>query len=1327
MSYISSATTVAYIDVRTTSKTVYLPPTFNIVGKLVTVKDIFGASSSNIITLNTSGGDVFENGTTSYTLNQSYSAAGFVAQRGVWYLLNTTGVGSSQLTDAIVGLSTLSSIVSYGLSSIVVPEVSSLSSIVSYGLSSIRNQNLALSSVISYGLSTVASGAINPGLSSLSSITSYGLSSVRADPGISSLSTIVGYGLSSVASYPGDGISSLSSLISYGLSSLIPGPDTGLSSLSSIVSYGLSSLITAQGISSISSVVSYGLSSLRTDVGVSSLSSLVSYGLSSLRTDPGISSLSSLVSYGLSSIAAQPNPGISSLSSLVSYGLSSIASQPNPGISSLSSLVSYGLSSIASQPNPGISSLSSIVSYGLSSIQVNFQSISTLSSLLSYGLSSVYADSGLSSFSTSIGSTFRTNTLYVFSNVGVRCNLPAYALDVNGSIQGKLASNSLGNFSASNLGGAGIIDAKANAPDTYVDSIYKLDYWIFQNIVSKPPAPTSVAATSTKSNISISWSNPVLYSIGLLNTFVPNITTLFVNISNAGNTVNQTLVLSNQSNLPMYPFAVQGADFMNVGTFNSNIISKSNTYYIRQTNTNITFPNGPYNLTVYFSNFNVTQQIPINFVTISGVNLLTVGTPSAPSNINITGSTATSITFSWAPPAFSDSTDGTNTIAFSNYRIVSSNTTLAGGGYPRRFGGGYDTNPPASNTVNFTGGTQTFVVTGLFPDNPYSGRIAARNVINTDYGTFSNYFTSFKTALPAEPTRLATAGNLSNFITPSPGTYTFPLQGIRAATATRINTPLTVYNLANIITQGGLKFQFTGLAIHSAQTPGVSNVDISRIIGSNDTGSTAFLSNAGFLDTSSYSVTQNNITITRNNVLDFYGVTAGYTGFYQVADYIIGFGSNLLPPSQVAYPLYVSQSNSNSPTPFFNTQTASLYVDNLTTTVSVNLLSNFGIQPVPTTYITGVVSYTSGAILSNYIDFNNIGCNFLVNPSFGQYSLTVGVNGTAISAVANLDSTNAGTTPIYDTTNTLYSSGTLPNPARVRAFTTLSDGTNAAFTSATADLVMRIRGSNINNAPVNVTCNVFYYDPTLGALKLYLDFPSIAVLAVGGVGTSNGIRVRSGTETVNPTAYGSTFDHTSNLATGGYSNELQLSKGAYATKAASADAYRNYSGYYGNNAVNYSGIASDSTIRFVTFKYTANRGGAATGTIAVRIDYTGGISFPISSGLFTGGILFQYKVNSYKDDGGNPISSPNSNPTSANQTTVWLNGNAALPVSGFDFNSWNTPDYPGLNTTSYTNTVTDRYLTIRQGNYSNLDLYIRVGIPMNAAYAFRRVSIFNYF
>ena len=103
----------------------------------------------------------------------------------------------------------------------------------------ITNGVSSLSSIVSYGLSTIYSPY---GISSLSSIVSYGLSTVYSPYGVSSLSSIVSYGLSTV--YSPYGVSSLSSIISYGLSSVLgTGNSAGISSLSSVVSYGLSSII----------------------------------------------------------------------------------------------------------------------------------------------------------------------------------------------------------------------------------------------------------------------------------------------------------------------------------------------------------------------------------------------------------------------------------------------------------------------------------------------------------------------------------------------------------------------------------------------------------------------------------------------------------------------------------------------------------------------------------------------------------------------------------------------------------------------------------------------------------------------------------------------------------------------------------------------------------------------------------------------------------------------------------------------------------------------------------------------------------------------------
>jgi hypothetical protein len=375
-SNIDPSTAIALIDSSFGPRRIYLPPTNIIYGKYIIIKDIGGAANSNIITLQSVSSDIFENNSNISYINTKFGSISLIAQKGKWSPITSDG---GSVTN--IGISSLSSIISYGLSSIVGidrPGTSSLSSIVSYGLSTVAAQPhygvSSLSSIVSYGLSSIV-GIDRPGTSSLSSIVSYGLSTVYSPYGVSSLSSIVSYGLSTV--YSPYGVSSLSSIISYGLSSIIGIDRQGTSSLSSIVSYGLSTVYSPYGISSLSSIISYGLSSIVgiDRPGTSSLSSIVSYGLSTVYSPYGVSSLSSIVSYGLSTVYSPY--GVSSLSSIISYGLSTVAAKPDYGVSSLSSIVSYGLSTVSNNlllsntnTNSNVLSLSSIISYGLSSVNI---------------------------------------------------------------------------------------------------------------------------------------------------------------------------------------------------------------------------------------------------------------------------------------------------------------------------------------------------------------------------------------------------------------------------------------------------------------------------------------------------------------------------------------------------------------------------------------------------------------------------------------------------------------------------------------------------------------------------------------------------------------------------------------------------------------------------------------------------------------------------------------------------------------------------------------------------------------------------------------------
>jgi hypothetical protein len=1149
--------------------------------------------------------------------------------------------------------------VSYGLSTVYSPYgVSSLSSIVSYGLSTVYSPYgvSSLSSIISYGLSTVAAHP-HIGVSSLSSIVSYGLSTVAAHPhiGVSSLSSIVSYGLSTV--YSPYGVSSLSSIVSYGLSTVYS--PYGVSSLSSIISYGLSTVAREPhyGVSSLSSIVSYGLSTVYSPYGVSSLSSIVSYGLSTVYSPYGVSSLSSIISYGLSTvIGGSINPGVSSLSSIISYGLSTVgAGSINPGVSSLSSIISYGLSTVisAGSINPGVSSLSSIISYGLSTVgagSIN-PGVSSLSSIVSYGLSTV-------------------------------------------SIIGDAV------FKSQSVGGIGISSTNCNigGPDLITTAFKKTDDWLFNNIVGKPPAPTFASSNTTKQFISVSWTNPQLYSIGLLNTYVPHITSLLISLSNntiPADTIYNTPIVNiiAQSNLPMYANPIQGVQIYNAGTSNS-IITLNGINYRQVVNTNIS-ANNTYNMYISFSNFNINQTIPMNSLIVPNLKLETTGVPSIPNNVNATPNilgVLYRIEVSWSPPTSNDISDATanaNGVNISNYRIAWSNVPNAL--YPRRFTGGRDSNTNTTITVL----NSPYQISNLWPDNTYNISISARNQLNSNYGVSDNSKINILTGLPTAGGRMTLNGLTSNF--PNLTTYTFSNQG-RPANSRTTSGPFNILNSNSISQQGGLSFQYLDVGIQTSSSPGTFVPgDIMRIIGSNNLNSSVFLSNGGWTDSGDRSVSSCNMTISRTNVTDVYSSGCN-TGFFQKATYRFTISNALLMPSQSNYTFFLTQSN-HTLAPITQTNSA-IYVDTISGPPSIYAVSYNGTPPTPTYYICGVASYINTAIFNNYLDMSNLGTYYLAqgqNNEFVRYHISIGSTPCGIMN----DARSQDSLPlIYNTANTQYTSGILPNPARIQTSITLNDGTNTTFTSSSNDLSLTAIPVNLCNVGAQAT-NTLLYD----SKKFYVDLPSIFVmsqtnLALNTATNSNGIRVRAVNDAGNIPALNqiAEFNNSNTLTLSPYSYELQLVNGFYSTSNYTINAYRDYTNYY-CNTVNYS-IASGPRYVMLSYSNTTTYNGIQQ--LKFKFTYAPGGAFPItpsdSYNTFNSNITLQYKF------------------ISSSATTGWINGNVAIDNFNTPTGNYINDNVSGLNSTGTTSNI--RVLQIPSGNYSGFQVYIRVGIPMILPCAF---------
>ena len=95
----STFSEVGMIDARSQNGSITLPLTTDIPYRILTLKDIYGASALSSITLTTQGADVFEDGTTSRQLNGAFETTTLYAgQAGFWYV-----TGGSRLATAAIG------------------------------------------------------------------------------------------------------------------------------------------------------------------------------------------------------------------------------------------------------------------------------------------------------------------------------------------------------------------------------------------------------------------------------------------------------------------------------------------------------------------------------------------------------------------------------------------------------------------------------------------------------------------------------------------------------------------------------------------------------------------------------------------------------------------------------------------------------------------------------------------------------------------------------------------------------------------------------------------------------------------------------------------------------------------------------------------------------------------------------------------------------------------------------------------------------------------------------------------------------------------------
>ena len=102
----STFTEVGMIDARTKAGAITLPTTTSIPYRILTLKDVYGATGTNSVLLSTQTGDTFEDGTTTRAINAAWGMTTLYAGKpGTWYT-----IGGSVLTTANISSLTVSSI-----------------------------------------------------------------------------------------------------------------------------------------------------------------------------------------------------------------------------------------------------------------------------------------------------------------------------------------------------------------------------------------------------------------------------------------------------------------------------------------------------------------------------------------------------------------------------------------------------------------------------------------------------------------------------------------------------------------------------------------------------------------------------------------------------------------------------------------------------------------------------------------------------------------------------------------------------------------------------------------------------------------------------------------------------------------------------------------------------------------------------------------------------------------------------------------------------------------------------------------------------------------
>ena len=334
-------------------------------------------------------------------------------------------------------------------------------------------------------------------------------------------------------------------------------------------------------------------------------------------------------------------------------------------------------------------------------------------------------------------------------------------------------------------------------------AISKLDFWLFSYLFDKPPAVTSVTATSYPTYVDIQWTNPPQLQAAFMNVKLPHIVNIVLEIQVQNqNTFTQVVnsPISNQTNRAHLYLTSSAVNESSGATYVKKVL---------QTNTN-------YNLRIYADNLSDRNLNYYSHGTL--IATLSIGIPSLVRNLSLSSANASTITIIFTNPERFNTNLGSagtpnNEPNLDTFAITWSPTGLATPGNRYNAQDNYSTSGSynLNASVQTQNGTHTRTLSNSLPPNyTFSVSVKVKNVENTTGGTNNDGYCDVTTSSFSTADLANTTSSLGN-ITVAGNQYSG--RGLNDASYTNIfsSKPTSINNIPYFKINNTIGTQSTGI------------------------------------------------------------------------------------------------------------------------------------------------------------------------------------------------------------------------------------------------------------------------------------------------------------------------------------------------------------------------------------------------------------------------------------------------------------------------------------------------------------------------------------